>query len=42
MVLAALGEEVWGEHVVGSVECVIDGKVRCALDDARSGEMYAR
>jgi hypothetical protein len=35
-VLAALGEAVWGELVVGSVEGVIDGTVKCALDDALS------
>ena len=40
--LAALGEAVWGELVAGSVECVIDGMVKCALDDALSGEMCAR
>jgi len=33
-VLAALGEAVWSELVVGSVECAIDGTVICALDDA--------
>jgi len=42
MVLAAIGEAVWGEHVVGSVEYAIDGMVRCVLEDARSGEMYPR
>ena len=31
--LAALGEAVWSEHVVGLVECVIDCTVVCALDD---------
>ena len=31
--LAALGEAVWSELVVGSVECAIDGTVVCALDD---------
>jgi hypothetical protein len=35
-VLAELGEAVWGEHVVGSVECAIEGTVQCALDDALS------
>ena len=35
--LAALGETVWGELVVGSVEYAIDGAVVCALDDARYG-----
>jgi hypothetical protein len=33
-VLAALGEAVWSELVVGLVECAIDGMVVCALDDA--------
>jgi len=33
MVLAALGEGVWGELGVGSVECAIDGTVNCALHD---------
>jgi len=33
-VLAALGEAVWSELVVGLVECAIDGTVVCALDDA--------
>jgi hypothetical protein len=42
MVLTPMGEEVWGERVVSSVECAIDDMVRCALDDAHSGEMYAR
>jgi len=37
MVLAALGEAVWGELVVGSVQYAIDGAVVCALDDARYG-----
>jgi len=32
-VLAALGEAVWSELVVGLVECAIDGTVVCALDD---------
>jgi len=33
-VLAALGEAVWSELVVvDSVECAIDGTVKCALDD---------
>jgi hypothetical protein len=32
-VLAALGEAVWSELVVGSVECAIDGTVVCTLDD---------
>jgi hypothetical protein len=32
-VLAALGEAVWRELVVGSVECAIDGTVVCAFDD---------
>jgi hypothetical protein len=32
-VLAAFGEAVWSGHVVGSVECAIDGMVVCALDD---------
>jgi hypothetical protein len=41
MVLAEIGEEVLCEHVVGSVECAIDGMVRCALGDARSSELYA-
>ena len=36
MVLAALREVVWGELVVGLVECVIDGTVKCALDDTLS------
>jgi hypothetical protein len=36
MVLAALREAVWGEIVVGLVECAIDGTVKCALDDALS------
>jgi hypothetical protein len=36
MVLAALGEGVWGELVVGSVECAIDGLVNCALHDTLS------
>jgi hypothetical protein len=31
-VLAALGEVVWSEPVVGLVECAIDGTVVCALD----------
>ena len=31
--LAALGEAVWSELVVGSVECAIDGTVVCALND---------
>jgi len=32
--LAALGEGVWSELVVvDSVECAIDGTVRCRLDD---------
>jgi hypothetical protein len=35
-VLATVGEAVCGELVVGSVECSIDGTVKCALDDARS------
>jgi len=35
-VLAALGEAVWGELVVGLVECAIDGTVKCVLDDALS------
>ena len=30
--LAALGEAVWSELVVGLVECAIDGTVVCALD----------
>jgi len=37
MVLAALGELVWREHAVVSVECVIDGavvSVGCAIDGA--------
>ena len=34
--LAALGEAVWGELVVGLVECAIDGTVKCVLDDALS------
>jgi hypothetical protein len=33
MVLAVLGEAVWSGLVVGSVECMIDGTVVCALDD---------
>jgi hypothetical protein len=32
--LAALGQAVWRGLVVGAVECVIDGMVVCALDDA--------
>ena len=32
--LAALGETVRSELVVGSVECTIDCTVICALDDA--------
>jgi hypothetical protein len=36
MVLAALGERVWGELVEGSVECAIDGPVNCALHDTVS------
>jgi len=35
-VLAALGEAVWSELVVVSVECAINGTVVCALDDALS------
>jgi len=35
-VLAALGEVVWSELVVGSVGCAIDGTVICVLDDALS------
>jgi hypothetical protein len=35
-VLAALGEAVWSELVVVSVECTINGTVVCALDDALS------
>jgi len=41
MVLAALGEAVWGELVVGSVQCVIDGTVTYLLNDALSGELCA-
>jgi len=34
MVLAALGEVVWSEHVVVDlVECANDGTVICGLDD---------
>jgi len=36
-VLAALGEAVWSELVVGLVECAIDGTVVCALDDGTVG-----
>jgi len=36
-VLAALGEVVWSELVVGLVECAIDGTVVCALDDGTVG-----
>jgi hypothetical protein len=32
-VLAALGEAVGSQLVVGSVECTIDGTVVCVLDD---------
>jgi hypothetical protein len=32
-VLAASGEAVWSELVVGSVECMIDSTVVCAHDD---------
>jgi hypothetical protein len=32
-VLAALGEEVWREHIVGVVEWTINGTVVCTLDD---------
>jgi hypothetical protein len=35
-VLAALGEAVWSELVVGLVEWAIDGTVICALNDALS------
>jgi len=35
-VLAALGEVMWSELVVVSVECAIDGTVVCVLDDALS------
>jgi hypothetical protein len=35
-VLAAFGEAVRGELVVGSVECAIDSTVKCALNDALS------
>jgi hypothetical protein len=35
-VLAALGEAVWSELVVGLVECAIDGMVICALNHALS------
>ena len=31
--LAALGEAVWSELVVGLLECAIDGTVVCELDD---------
>jgi len=34
MVLAALGEAVWSELVLVSVEWAIDGMAICALDDA--------
>jgi hypothetical protein len=36
VVLAALGAAVWSGLIVGSVEQVIDGMVRCVLDDALS------
>jgi len=32
-VLAALGVVVWSRLIVCSVECAIDSKVRCALND---------
>jgi hypothetical protein len=35
-VLAALGEAVCGEHLVGSVECAIDSTGICVLDHALS------
>jgi hypothetical protein len=41
-VLAALREAVWGELVVGSVKCAINGTVNCVLDDTLSGEIYTR
>jgi hypothetical protein len=41
-VLATLEEAVWGELEQGSVECVIDGTVKYALDDTLSGEMCAQ
>jgi len=34
MVLAALGEVLWSELLVVSVQCAIDGTVVCVLDDA--------
>lgn len=34
--LDALGEAVYSELVVGLVECAIDGKVICVLNDAHS------
>ena len=34
--LAALGQAVWSELVVGSVQCTIDGMVICALDHTLS------
>jgi len=34
--MAALRAGVWGEIVVGLVECAIDGMVKCVLDCALS------